>query len=211
MQGRTPQAGQTWNVNIDVPVAGHIIHVQTIQLTAGRTPTQLGFDFTMTSDRAVAGATVTDVNPIIDCKSGCGGGGGGGGADVGVSGFGEATGPFFYGSAAEGYVPAGLKTFAISDVSVFFKGPWQVSWRPHRPRICPTWKKSPRRINWHILKQKGLPLSEVLFSVNRSLFWIVSTACFPNRKGKGDPHRRNWNISYLFISSRCWPPGTRST
>lgn len=131
--GPNPQAGQTWNVNIDVPVAGHVIHVETIALTAGRTPTQLGFDFTMTSDRHVAGATVEDMNPIINCKEGCGGGGGGGGADVGVSGFGEATGPFYYGSAAEGYSPAGVKTFVISNVSVFFNGPWQVSWQPNSP------------------------------------------------------------------------------
>ena len=26
--------------------------------------------------------------------------------------------------------PAGVKTFAISEVSVFFKGPWEVSWQP---------------------------------------------------------------------------------
>jgi hypothetical protein len=131
--GSAPQAGQTWNVNIDVPVAGHVIHVQTIGLTAGRTPTQLGFDFTMTSDPSVAGATVEDMNPIINCKDGCGGGGGGGGADVGVSGFGEATGPFYYGSAAEGYSAAGVKTFVISSVSVFFNGPWEVSWQPSVP------------------------------------------------------------------------------
>ncbi|HTP02060.1 MAG TPA: hypothetical protein VMJ64_11860, partial [Anaerolineales bacterium] len=130
--GANPQPGQTWNVNIDVPVAGHVIRVETIGLSAGRTPTQLGFDFTMTSDPAVAGATVTDANPVIDCKSGCGGGGGGGGggADVGVSGFDQATGPFYYGAAIEGYSPAGPKTFIISDMSVFFKGPWQASWQP---------------------------------------------------------------------------------
>jgi hypothetical protein len=131
--GTDPQAGQTWNVNIDVPMAGHIIHVETIQLTAGRMPTQLGYDFTMTSDPFVAGATVEDKDPIINCKNGCSGGGGGGGADVGVSGFDGATGPFYYGSAAEGYSPAGVKTFVISNVSVFFKGPWQVSWQPSSP------------------------------------------------------------------------------
>jgi hypothetical protein len=127
--GSNPQAGQTWNVNIDVPVAGHIIHVETIQLTAGRTPTQLGFNFIMTSDPFVASATVDDMNPIVECKNGCGGGGGGG-ADFGVSGFDSATGPFSYGSAAEGYSPAGKKTFVISNVSVFFKGPWQITWQP---------------------------------------------------------------------------------
>ena len=132
--GPNPQPGQTWNVNIDVPVAAHVIHVETIQLTSGRTPTQLGFDFTMTSDPSVASAIVEEMNPIIDCKSGCGGGGGGGGgADFGVSGFEGATGPFYYGSAAEGYSPAGVKTFVVSNVALFFKGPWQVSWQPSSP------------------------------------------------------------------------------
>ena len=132
--GPNPQAGQIWNVNIDVPVAAHIIHVETIQLTAGRTPTQLGFGFTMTSDPSVAGATVDELNPIINCTGGCGGGGGGGGGiDLGVSGFDSATGPFYYGSAAAGYSPAGVKTFVISNMSIFFKGPWKVSWQPSSP------------------------------------------------------------------------------
>lgn len=129
--GPDPQVGQTWNVNIDVPVGRHIIHVQTIQLTAGRTPLMLGYDFTMTSDLHVAGATVDDKDPIIVCTGGCGGGGGG--ADYGVSGFDGATGPFSYGWSAEGYSPAGLKTFVISNMSIFFKGPWQVSWQPSSP------------------------------------------------------------------------------
>jgi hypothetical protein len=133
--GPNPQVGQTWNVNIDVPVGQHIIHVETVQLTGGipNSPNMLGFEFTMTSDPLVAGATVEDMNPIIDCKGGCGGGGGGGGVDAGPSGTNGAAGPFNYGTQAEGYSPAGLKTFVISNISVFFKGPWQVSWQPSSP------------------------------------------------------------------------------
>ena len=85
----------------------------------------------MTSDPAVASASVRDVEPL-DCSKGCGGGGGGG-ADFGVSGFDGAVGPFVQGWVAQGYSPAGLKTFAISDVAVFFQGPWQVSWQPASP------------------------------------------------------------------------------
>ena len=40
-----------------------------------------------------------------------------------MSGFDEGTAPFVNGWFAKGYSPAGLKTFVISDVSVFFKGP----------------------------------------------------------------------------------------
>jgi len=121
--GQNPQIGQTWNVNINVPVGQHVIHVETIQLTADGTPTLVGFEFTMTSDPFVANAEVNDKNPIIVCKGGCGGGGGGGGGG----------GPFSYGWGMQGYVPAGLKTFVISNMSIIFNGPWQVSWQPLSP------------------------------------------------------------------------------
>ena len=81
---------------------------------------------------AVASALVDDMNPVIECKSGCGGGGGGG-QDFGVSGLDSGTGPFVDGWEAKGYSPAGVKTFLISNMSIFFKGPWQVSWQPSSP------------------------------------------------------------------------------
>jgi hypothetical protein len=132
--GPNPQPGQTWNVNIDVPVGPHIIHVETIQLTGNNpnSPNALGYGFSMTSDPTVASATVEEVNPITDCKGGCGGGGGGG-IDAGPSGTSGATGPFYYGTMARGYLPAGVKTFVISNMAIFFKGPWQASWQPSAP------------------------------------------------------------------------------
>jgi hypothetical protein len=126
--GTNPQVGQTWNVDIDVPIAGHVIHVQTIELTPGRTPTELGFTFTMTADSEVTGAIVTDTNPVIQSSGGGGGGGGGGGMDSGV-----AVGPFTNGWAIDGYVPAGVKTFEVYSVSLLFKGPWQVTWQSSTP------------------------------------------------------------------------------
>jgi hypothetical protein len=132
--GTDPQVGQSWDVNIDVPVGQHVIHVRRIELKGGPpgVPETRGFEFTMTSDPAVASAFVQDTHPIINCTGGCGGGGGGGGGggDFGVSGFDGAAVPFVHGWAMQGYVPAGPKTFAISDVAVFFHGPWQVSWQP---------------------------------------------------------------------------------
>jgi hypothetical protein len=133
--GPNPQVGQAWSGNIDVPVGRHIIHVQTIEVkgAGGDASGMVGFEFTMTSDPAVASARVQDMHPIIDCTSGCMGGGGGGGTDFGVSGFDGASGPFVDGWMAKGYSPAGVKTFVISDVSVFFKGPWKISWKPSSP------------------------------------------------------------------------------
>jgi hypothetical protein len=121
--GPNPQVGQTWAVNIDVPVAGHVIHVQTIELTEGRTPTELGYTFTMTSDPGVMGASIDDANPVFTGNGGGGGGGGGGGNA-------SAVGPFIYGWALEGYSPAGVKTFTVSNIAVMFHGTWQATWQP---------------------------------------------------------------------------------
>jgi hypothetical protein len=120
--GPNPQVGQVWDVDIDVPVAEHIIHVQTIQLTAGETPTQLGFAFSMTSDPGVMGVRITDADPAIAGEGGGGGGGGGGGHGN--------VGSFESGWILEGYSPAGLKTFVVSNVTVMFEGTWQVTWQP---------------------------------------------------------------------------------
>jgi hypothetical protein len=120
--GANPQVGQEWNVNIDVPVAGHIVHVQTIRLTAGRTPSSVGFDFTMTSDSEVLCAGIVDANPIITGNSV--GGGGGGGFDCG-----SPLVPFTTGWALDGYSPAGVKTFVVSGLSVAFHGIWQATWQ----------------------------------------------------------------------------------
>jgi len=125
--GTNPQVGQTWNTDLDVPIAGHIIHVQTIELTAGRTSTELGFTFAMTSDVNVTGAIIVDANPIIKGNGG-GGGGGGGGMDDGYT-----VGPFTSGWALEGYSPAGVKTFKVSDLSLMFHGNWQITWSPSTP------------------------------------------------------------------------------
>ena len=121
--GANPQVGQTWDVKYDVPIAGHVIHVQRIQLTSGRTPSELGFTFIMTADADVMGVAVSDADPRLPNLSSGGGGGGGG----------EASGPMQYGWALDGYVPAGVKTFVVSDVAVVMAGPWQVTWEPTTP------------------------------------------------------------------------------
>jgi hypothetical protein len=122
--GPNPQVGQSWDVSIDVPVAGHVVHVQQIRLSAGRTPTELGYDFMMTSDSGVLGASINDANPIINNHQGGGGGGGGGGAN------GSSIGPFTYGWALEGYSPSGIKTFFVSNLAIRLSGGWTALWSP---------------------------------------------------------------------------------
>jgi hypothetical protein len=39
-------------------------------------------------------------------------------------------GPFTYGWTLEGYSPAGIKTFTVSNVAVMFHGTWQATWQP---------------------------------------------------------------------------------
>jgi hypothetical protein len=124
--GPNPQVGQTWDVDIDVPVAEHIIHVQTIELTEGRSPTELGFTFTLSSDPGVTSANIDDANPVFTGDGGGGGsgGGGGGGGDT------LAAGPFTYGWALEGYSPAGVKTFTVHNIAVILQGTGQATWQP---------------------------------------------------------------------------------
>jgi hypothetical protein len=117
--GPNPHAGQVWDVDIDVPVDEHVIHIQSIKLTAGETPTQLGFTFSMTSDPGVVGARIMDADPTL--PGGGGGGGGGGGRNMDG---------FESGWVIEGYSPAGLKTFVVSNVTVMFDGTWQGTWQP---------------------------------------------------------------------------------
>jgi len=118
--GANPQVGQTWNVNIDVPIAGHVVHVEKIQLGAGRTPTELGYTFTMSRDPEVQGLSITDANPNLPNMNGGGGGGGGGGESTAI----------IVGFTLEGYSPAGVKTFIISNLAVEVAGSWQTTWQP---------------------------------------------------------------------------------
>lgn len=120
--GTDPQVGQSWDANLDIPVAGHVVHVQTIQVIAGRTPTELGFNFAMTGDDGVMGAVIYDADPNIPNMSGGGGGGSGGGGGI--------SSQFQHGWTIEGYSPAGVKTFAITDITVSLDGTWQIEWQP---------------------------------------------------------------------------------
>ena len=72
--GANPQIGQVWNKDKDVPVAGHKIHMHSIKLISGRAPTELGFEFTMTSDSEVGCAGIGDANSVMINNGASGGG-----------------------------------------------------------------------------------------------------------------------------------------
>ena len=124
--GPNPQVGQVWDVNIDVPVADHMIHVQTIKLISGRTPTELGFEFTFAVEPAITYANIFDLNPIFINNSGSGGSGGGG---TGI----EAVKSMTTSWVLDNYSPDGVKTFTISDIGIVIRGVWQATWQPSTP------------------------------------------------------------------------------
>lgn len=121
--GANPQVGQAWNVNVNIPINEYDINIQTIELISGETPTQLGFRFTVDAQPAIAYLSILDLNPIFTGNGyGGGGGGGGGGAEV--------VDTFTTSWVLDNYSPAGVKTFAVSNIGIFIYGTWQVSWQP---------------------------------------------------------------------------------
>ncbi len=124
--GANPQVGQVWEVNAQIPINQYLITIQTIKLISGRTPTELGFEFTVTSIPAIAYVSILDLNPVFIGDSGGGGGGGGGGSS-------EIIETFTTSWVLDNYSPAGAKTFTISDIGIVAYGLWQATWQPSSP------------------------------------------------------------------------------
>lgn len=118
--GTNPQVGQEWMPNIDVPINGYHIFVHKIKLISGSSPAELGFNFTIWvgPNINIVSLNITDVNATSIVY----GGGGGGGEFI--------SGEIDYGWALEGYSPAGLKTFQISNLNIKINGAWQTTWQP---------------------------------------------------------------------------------
>jgi hypothetical protein len=114
--GSNPQDGQTWDLNIDVPVNGHVVKVISAQyheFSSNKT-----FDFTMTADVNVTYAEIIPLpRPLF------GGGGGGGGSP-------QTNSPFTSGFSFEGEIPADGLTLSIIGLDVLVPGDWTVMWNP---------------------------------------------------------------------------------
>jgi len=116
--GTNPQVGDEWMPSLYIPINAFHIFVYKIKLTSGTTPIELGFNFTIWvgPNINIISLNITDIN---ETSAGYGGGGG------------EATlGEIEYGWALEGYSPAGLKTFQISNLNIKIYGEWQTTWQP---------------------------------------------------------------------------------
>ncbi len=116
--GTNPQVGDEWIPNEDVPMNPYHIFVHKIKLISGSTPTELGFNFTIWvgPNVNIVSLNITDVNATSIVY------GGGGGEFV--------PGEIEYGWALEGYSPAGVKTFQISNLNIKINGAWQTTWQP---------------------------------------------------------------------------------
>lgn len=116
--GTNPQVGDEWMPNLDVPINLYHIFVHKIKLISGSTPAELGFNFTIWvgPNINIVSLNITDVNAISIVY------GGGGGEFI--------PGEIEYGWALEGYSPAGVKTFQISNLNIKINGAWQTTWQP---------------------------------------------------------------------------------
>lgn len=117
--GANPQAGDEWTPDIDVPINRYHIFVHKIKLISGSSPTEIGFNFTVWvgPNINIVNLDITDLDAISNVGSGGGGG--------------EFTpGEIEYGWALEGYSPAGVKTFQISNLNIKVLGEWQATWQP---------------------------------------------------------------------------------
>lgn len=116
--GTNPQVGDEWIPNLDVPMNLYHIFVRKIKLISGNTLTELGFNFTIWvgPNINIVSLNITDINATSIVY------GGGGGEFI--------PGEIEYGWALEGYSPAGLKTFQISNLNIKINGAWQTTWQP---------------------------------------------------------------------------------
>lgn len=115
--GTNPQSGQTWDLNLNVPVNGRILKVVSVTHYEP-IPGIHNFDFVMSSDSDIVGALVFEANhPPM------GGGGGGGGSP-------QSNAPFTSGLSFEGQIPSGPLTIVVTSLDVLLPGDWTITWQP---------------------------------------------------------------------------------
>lgn len=121
--GQNPQNGQTWNLNLSLPVNN-----RTLQITSAKAdiyPSNWNLEFTITSDSNVVGMEIIDLqHPPM-------GGGGGGGAP-------QSNVPFMSSVGGEGAFPNNPMTLAIVGLDVMVPGDWAITWTPPVSASMPT-------------------------------------------------------------------------
>ncbi len=113
--GLDPQLGQSWDINQELDIAGHLVHLTTIELYQDLDGS-IWLESTFKGDPDVLGVHVSDPDNRSEMISGKGGGSGGNG---------EFTSAFTYDQ-----IPTGVREMVLSNASYRMDGPWQVSWQP---------------------------------------------------------------------------------
>ncbi|RPI94234.1 MAG: hypothetical protein EHM40_07285 [Chloroflexi bacterium] len=113
--GAAPQPDQVWNLDLDLPIAGHTLHIDSATLIDN--PGMRYLEFNLSSDESVIGATLFD----LQNTSGQGGGGGGGEPQPGPF-----TATVYYDSS----FPSGVTQITVARLEIVVKTPWQTTWQP---------------------------------------------------------------------------------
>lgn len=114
--GANPQPGQIWSLNLDLPVAGHTLHVNSAMWVNDADISSLVFN--LSSDESVISAGLFD----LQNTSGQGGGGGGGGEPQ--------SGPFTATIYYDRGFPSGIIQVSVINLDLVVKMPWQTTWQP---------------------------------------------------------------------------------
>lgn len=114
--GVSPQPGQTWTLNLDVPVAGHNLHVDSA--TWINDPNLTMLQFNLSSDESVIGTGLFDLQNTL------GQGGDGGGAGE------PGSGPFVATIYYDNGFPSGIIQVSVINLEIAVRVPWQTTWQP---------------------------------------------------------------------------------
>jgi hypothetical protein len=114
--GSNPQPGQTWTLNLDLPVAGHALHIASA--TWVDAPDMSMLEFSLSSDESAVGAMLFD----LQNSSAQGGGGGGAGEPQ--------PGPFTATVYYENGFPSGVTQITVASLQLVVRTPWQTTWQP---------------------------------------------------------------------------------
>lgn len=113
--GSNPQAGQTWTLNLDIPVENHILRIDSA--TWVNDPNAKMLEFNLSSDEGVFGAGLYDLQNTL-------GQGGGGGAGE------PPPGPFVATIYYENDFPSGVIQISIVSLEIVVRETWQAIWQP---------------------------------------------------------------------------------
>lgn len=114
--GAVPQRGQTWAMNLDVPIEDHVLHIDSATWLNNSSQTILQFQ--LSSDDSVDGAGLFDLQNTI----GAGGGGGGLGEPE--------KGPFIANVYYQSDLPPGVIHISVTSLDIVVREPWQTTWQP---------------------------------------------------------------------------------